>query len=245
MSVIQQHILPSYEDSLKNFIQPPSYHTALVTNPESYDPLNRQLVNEFLKFHQFTRLRFLAVDSTELDTHQELVLDYTIVSNEYILDLKKSVDLLVRDKLVQIERNSRFVKNNVKTLHTNYFIDKLRNTTLANFHSIYEKLQMELMDLDNLFNCYLKYNTQYECVLNNQLLYREEKSNIRILNNLRHNLSLIKQRISVLSCTNDISYILKERARIYNDAKQVVENQRRSSSTSLRSLNVLRAIYRG
>lgn len=232
--------LPTYQESIANFVQPPSYHTALVTNPEPYDAINRALANEFLRFHQFAPLRYKSL--TAVNEEDELILDYQIVSNDQIMDLKLSLEILIQDKLIQIERNSKFIKNNIKTLQRNYFIDKLRDTTLTNFNAIYEKLQLELFNLDELFANYMKFNTQYNCLLHNcpqwcgnQEKPRSDNQTIDQLNNLRHNLSLIRTKIETLSSTNDISYILKERARIYNDAKQVIQNQRRSSENLRRS----------
>ncbi|KAH3676315.1 hypothetical protein WICMUC_002111 [Wickerhamomyces mucosus] len=238
--------LPSYNESINDFIQPPSYHKTICDSPLPYSSYSQELVSEYFKFYNYIPIQFITridqlPDNNEL--YQKLkystdILNYDIISRQDIWDTYQCVKLLLQDKLIQIQRNYKFIETHIITQGDNYYIDNLRIDTLINFGKIYTKLKIELNNLFELFQKYDSLNSNYKLSLikilssidqsrynnhdNNNNNNNVDKDELIILN---YNISLIKTKINQLSCTNDVSFVLKERARIYNDAKQVVSNQ--------------------
>jgi hypothetical protein len=180
---------------------------------------------------------------------------YQIKSDQELNDLRSGLHLHTSDKLVQIRRNISFIEKRIISRDLGYYIDQLRSSTIADFKRVESKVSKELSLIDNLIENYQYqnkayidttatlqelesklasfYKQQYQTTIEKPLIQStilEIYQAHNKLNKCYHNLQIIESQVRKFSDTDDVSYVLKERARIYNDAKQVILNRQRLSA---------------
>lgn len=219
--------LPTYNQAITNFKPPPTYQDVISTDPYL-------LPNEFSchDFYFVDTLTFMNINE-EIDLFDDdfkINLNYDIKTNSEINDLKICIILTLNEKLIQLNRNKLFIAKKIKSNDSsNYFINQLRVSTLKDFNRIELKLINQLNSINDLIKNYKFYNKCYYILLN-ELLNTELINNHKLINKLNkccYNLNQISNQIKKFTNSDDISYVLKERARVYNEAKQVILNRQR------------------
>jgi hypothetical protein len=224
--------LPSYEDSI-SVQPPPQYCTVAITSHQC----------PYRGYYYTEPLQLVSISTTEdIDSSAMSFASYTTKANEEIYDSFKALSLVMDDKIKQIDRNIEFMNKKVRTRSRNYYIDRLRSDACEDFQKIKQRIMGEMMDLQKLFTLIVYHNVLFEeidtkiikiqCQLEQttkkeQIVLLEQQYNTKLMSKAQvvKNLELLQERVSMLASTDDVSYVLKERARIYNDAKEVVRRQ--------------------
>lgn len=261
---------PTYNEAVTGFIPPPEYQNSIdrahLSHPSSSSnnntaaaaaastsspiPMNSMAREEY---YQSSRLNLVVLDDFNEDPRDVQMLDipndeYFVKTDDELQDLYHSIYTIVEDKFVQVKRNTEFVHKKIRSMYDHYYINQLRNNTLADFVKIKNKLQKELDSLPQIFQYYKQFNHAYESVTNEvnalkfelehaidpdsntregDLLHKSSLLNtkLNLQKKVRFNLSQIDGKIKDLSDTEEVSYVLKERARVYNLATDFVQNQ--------------------
>lgn len=206
------------------------------------------------EYYQSKKLNLVVLDDFNEDPRDVEMLNipndqYISKSDDELQDLYHSIYTIVEDKFIQVKRNTEFVHKKVRSMYDHYYINQLRNNTIEDFIKIKSKLEKELSSLPQIFQYYKEFNHLYESVTNeiNALKFELENSidpehitssegellakssllttKSNMLKKIRFNLAQIDEKIKDLSDTEEVSYVLKERARIYNLATDFVKNQ--------------------
>lgn len=230
--------LPSYEDSIK-LQEPPQY--SLVASSSLQCPCRQLYQTDPLQLVSITGDG--NVDSVDPETISFSV--YETTTTQEIYDTYKAVTLVMEEKVQQISRNIEFLRKKLRTQRRNYYIDRLRDETCADFSTIKGRILNEAEILQRIFTLIAHHNALYEdldshlLVLQHQMASTsakkeyaplEQQYNSQLLRRSQcvKNLELLQMKVREFACTDDVSYVLKERARIYNDAKEVVRRQTRN-----------------
>jgi hypothetical protein len=224
--------LPTYEDSI-SVQPPPQYCMVAITSHQC----------PYRGYYYTEPLRLVDISTTdEIDSSAMSFASYTTKTNEEIYDSFKALSLVMDDKIKQIDRNIEFMNKKMRTRSRNYYIDRLRSDACEDFQKIKQRIMGEMMGLQKLFTLIVYHNVLFEesdtkiiqilseleqTTTKEQMVHLEQQYNTKLMSKAQvvKNLELLQERVSMLASTDDVSYVLKERARIYNDAKEIVRRQ--------------------
>lgn len=214
--------LPTYEDTIARQ-QPPHYCT--VASTSDYCPLKMLYTTDPLNLVHIGKAAY--IDPTTLS-----FADYNVQRVDEITHSFLALRILMDDKVTQIEKNIEFMLKKVRTRSRNYYIDLLRSTTCDDFSRIKLRIQREKTELHQLYLLIVHHNDLY-CQVDSQISDLQPTSSayhgkLILKAQVVRNLELLQQRVGEFASTDDVSYVLKERARVYNDAKEVVRRQGQS-----------------
>lgn len=189
-------------------------------------------------------------DPLDIEALQVPSIEYQVKTNDEIQDLYHSIHTLVEDKFIQVNRNTEFIHKKIRSMYNHYYINNLRNQTLEDFIKIKEKLSKELQSLPQIFQYYKQFNETYGQVSNELKVIKYEleiaidhesnskltegellnlsnqlKTKSNLLKKCHFNLIQIDNKVKTMSDSEEVSYVLKERARVYNMATDFVRNQ--------------------
>lgn len=246
---------PTYNEAIQGFIPPPEYHASASSANASNGSIPVIPTNSMARESYYTssKLNLVMLDDFNEDPRDVERLDvpntkYSVKTNDELQDLYHSIYIIVEDKFIQVKRNTEFVHKKIRSMYNHYYINQLRDNTMADFLKIKAKLQKELDSLPQIFEYYKQFNSVYETVTNEITAIKFElenaidgeshmnegellalSSNLTTKSNLQRkvlfNLHQIDNKVKQLSDTEEVSYVLKERARVYNMATDFVRNQ--------------------
>lgn len=245
---------PTYNEAIQGFVPPPEYHSSASNNASNGSttviPTN-SMARE--SYYTSTKLNLVMLDDCNEDPRDVERLEvpntkYIVKTDDELQDLYHSIYTIVEDKFIQVKRNTEFVHKKIRSMYNHYYINQLRDNTMADFLKIKAKLQKELDSLPQIFEYYKQFNSVYETVTNEITAIKFElehaidgeshmnegellslSSNLTTKTNLQRkvlfNLNQMDKKVKELSDTEEVSYVLKERARVYNMATDFVRNQ--------------------
>lgn len=223
------NVLPSYEDSIK-VQQPPSYATIATSSCEC--PVR--------SMYHTDPLNLVILGDEQNDTVDPLTMsfgDYVVRTEEDIYDSFVALRIIMEDKIKQIDRNIEFVQKRIISRSRNYYIDCLRLNTCEAFVRIRNRIMLELRQLQQLFTLIAHHNELYaqvssqvcelcplsdvkpQSACHNKLLFRAQ---------VVKNLEILQERVNKFASCDDVGFVLKERAKVYNDARDFVRRQTQS-----------------
>ncbi|CDR43900.1 CYFA0S13e00452g1_1 [Cyberlindnera fabianii] len=227
--------LPTYEQSVTLCFPPPDYSTVAAVSTQS--PFHHLYTSPSLNVHP------VIINSND-DLTNVSFNSYHSMTEAEINNLYTAVVIALDDKIKQIELNTSFIEKRLRTRTPNHYVRRMRDSTISDFKKIESKIQRDLKCLDSIFNelifqnsCFIEADASVAIiqVKLDQSTTKQEKSkyinqlmdNMKIRGEVVCNIEKIQTHLGIITSDDDVSYVLKERAKVYNDAKELVRRQSR------------------
>lgn len=199
--------LPTYDEAVKLCTPCPIYSAG------SYQGSSSWSCDKY--YHSSIRLDVLGNALNTPSTSSTASNATSIVNSTDLMGLHTALTIHLQDKLKQLNLNIAFINKRIRTRLPDCagYINYLRLTTLDDFNRIKVKLLQELAQLPVLIDCYYKLIARVDSTAD------DDSSS---LSDAINSIQQIDAMFCQLADSDDLSYVLKERSRVFNDARDYV-----------------------